>query len=62
MALENDPVVLGSRQTYLADNEQLIISRAKILPNISFSGVQNYGKETDKLYFFENDLLQNSQQ
>lgn len=54
LAVENDPVVLGSRQTYLADNEQLIISRAKILPNISFSGVQNYGKETDKLYFLKN--------
>lgn len=54
LAVENDPVILGSRQTYLADNEQLIISRAKILPNISFSGVQNYGKETDKLYFLQN--------
>lgn len=54
LAVDNDPVVLGARQTYLADNEQLIISRAKILPNISFSGVQNYGKETDRLNFLKN--------
>ena len=54
LATENDPTVLAARQTQLAEAEQLVISRSKILPNIAFSGVQNYDKQTDRLYGFQN--------
>ena len=50
LAAENDPTVLGARQNQLADAEQLIIARARMLPSISFSGDQTYGRRTDDLY------------
>ncbi|MGD0465372.1 MAG: TolC family outer membrane protein [Gammaproteobacteria bacterium] len=50
LAAENDPTVLGARQSQLADAEQLMIARAKFLPNVTFSGSQNYGKSSDTYY------------
>lgn len=50
LAIKNDPVLLSAQQNQLAEREQLIIARSRMLPNVSWSGNQGYAKQTDKLY------------
>jgi outer membrane protein len=49
LAKDNDPTIISAKQTQLADLENLIIARAKFLPNISASTTNNYAKNRDVL-------------
>lgn len=49
LARENDPIILQAKQTQLANSENLVIARAKFLPNIYFNGNQSYVKQRDTL-------------
>lgn len=54
LAVKYDPIVLAAQQNQLAEREQLVIARSKMLPNVSFNGSQNYAQATDKLYGLQN--------
>lgn len=49
LAKDNDPIILGAKQTQLADSEELVIARAKFLPNVSVAGNQTYVRSRDTL-------------
>ena len=49
LARDNDPIILGAKQSQLADSEGLIAARAKFLPNISATGNQTYVRNRDTL-------------
>lgn len=49
LAVDNDPTVLAAKQSYLAEAEQVVGSRSKILPNAFFSGSQNRGQISSKV-------------
>ncbi len=52
LAIENDPTVLAAKENQLADQEDLVIARAKLLPVIGVSGNQIYGKMSDSFYSY----------